>query len=131
MATVTNAAVLGNQVLLAAGQTQSQTVNLTGLHALGNNFCAQHLIVMINIATYTAGDLAVTISGVSASAYTWTILSVSSLASAATTVLQVGPGLTNASNATEAAILPSEIQIAAALTSTPNMVYGIDYYLGQ
>lgn len=130
MATVTNAAALGNQVLLAAGQTATQTVNLTGVHALGNTLVGRKLVVVVNISVFTSGTLTVAINGVSASAYSYAILTSAALGAAATTPVQVGPGLPATANVSANAVLPSQVQVVATVSGGGSLTYGIDYFLG-
>lgn len=130
MATVTNASALGNQTLLAAGQTATQTVNLTGLHAVGNNFAAHYLVLVVNISAFTSGTLTVATSGVSAAAYTNTLLTSAALGAAATTALQMGPSLPATANLSANVVLPSQVQVVATVSGGGSLTYGIDYFLG-
>ena len=128
MATVTQPGYLGNQVLLAAGQGATQTVTLNGLHEVGNGIPARSLILVINISAYTSGSLTVAVSGVTASAYTYSILTSAALAAAATTTMSMAPSLTTASNTVANVVIPASVQVVA--TYTGSLTYGIDYILG-
>lgn len=130
MASVSNLAIVGNQVLLPAGQTATQTVTLTGLHSIGNNQCAEVMTVVINISAFTSGTLTVAVSGVTATAYTYSILSSAALAAAATTALQIAPSLTAATNLAANAIVPGSVQVVATVSGGASLTYGIDYFLG-
>lgn len=130
MAVVTQAGYLGNQQLLAGGQNATQTVNLTGLTGMGNSLPARYLYLWVNISSFTSGTLTVVVNNISTNAYVGALLTSAALGAAATTGLQVGPGLATTTNLSANAVLASQVQIVATVSGGGSLVYGIDYYLG-
>lgn len=108
---------------LAAGQTATQSnVALT-------NYNAAELLVVINISAFTSGTLTVAVSGTTSSSYSIPLLTSAALGAAATTVLQIGPGLPTTANLSANMPLPRNLLLTATVSGGGSLTYGIDYVL--
>lgn len=85
------------------------------------------LVLVIDATAVTATPaLTVSILGVDrASGKTYTILASTAIATAVTTVLRVGPGLTAAANLVASDVLPPVIRISAAHGDSDSITYSI------
>lgn len=91
------------------------------------NYNARSLAVILNVTTATVATLLLTISGSSASGYTYTILTGASIVTTGTTVYRVGPGLTAVTNLTANDFVPRNLLVTVTITGT--VAYGVDYEL--
>lgn len=85
------------------------------------------LIVVIDATAVTATPaLTVTVSGVDRlSGKVFTLLASTAIATAVTTVLQIGPGLTTAANLVANSLLPPIIRVTAAHGDADSITYSI------
>lgn len=91
------------------------------------NYNARSLAVILNVTTATTATLALTISGTSASGYTYTILTGASVVTTGTNIYRVGPGLTAVTNLTVNDFVPRNLLVTVTITGT--VAYGVDYEL--
>lgn len=91
------------------------------------NYNARSLAVILNVTTATVATLLLTISGSSASGYTYAILTGASIVTTGTTVYRVGPGLTAVTNLTANDFVPRNLLVTVTITGT--VAYGVDYEL--
>lgn len=109
------------QALIAAGTASTQSNKAI------TNYNARSLAVIINVTVATVATLVLTITGTTASGYTYTILTGASLVSTGTTVYRVAPGLTAVTNLTASDLVPRNILVTVTITGT--VAYGVDYEL--
>lgn len=88
---------------------------------------AKALFIVIDITAVTATPaVTVTVSGYDpVSGKTWTLLASAALATQATTVLQIGPGVTAATNLAANSYIPDMIQVAPTHGDSDSATYSI------
>lgn len=107
--------------VIAAGATGSNAgVSLT-------TYNAAKAAIIVNIASATAATLTVAINGITASGFSYPILTSTALAAVATTPLRIFPGSTPTANSVANDMVPRTLQIVTTVTGT--ISYGIDYEL--
>lgn len=107
--------------LIAAGTASTQSNKQI------TNYNARSLAVILNVTTATTATLALTITGSSASGYTYTILTGASVVTTGTNIYRVGPGLTAVTNLTVNDFVPRNLLVTVTITGT--VAYGVDYEL--
>lgn len=107
--------------LIAAGTASTQTNKAI------TNYNARSLAVILNVTVATVATLVLTITGTTASGYTYTILTGASLVTTGTTVYRVAPGLTAVTNLTASDLVPRNVLVTVTITGT--VAYGVDYEL--
>lgn len=107
--------------LIAAGTANTQTNKAI------TNYNARSLAVILNVTVATVATLVLTITGTTASGYTYTILTGASLVTTGTTVYRVAPGLTAVTNLTASDLVPRNVLVTVTITGT--VAYGVDYEL--
>lgn len=107
--------------VIAAGATSTNA----GVSLITYN--ASKAVIIVNIASATAATLTVQINGITASGYSYPILTSTALATVAVTPLRIFPGGTPTANSVANDMIPRTLQIATTVTGT--ISYGIDYEL--
>jgi hypothetical protein len=116
--------IVGGQggVAVAAGTAATSDVTLTDV-------AGRSLVVVLSTTTASGGNtVQVTINAVTASGYTYPLVTGVAVATVATTLYRIGPGLTAVANLTVSDVLPRKIQIVSTVVGT--VAYGIDYFVG-
>jgi hypothetical protein len=92
---------------------------------------AKALFIVIDITAVTATPaVTVTVSGVdSLSGKVWTLLASAALATVSTTVLQIGPGVTAATNLAANAYIPDFVRVAPTHGDSDSATYTITAHL--
>ena|SRR5271166_2047592 len=105
--------------LIPAGTTTTQTNIPLG--------CSSSKYVAI-VTKVTAGtSVTITISGITASGFTYVLLTSAAVASGTTIEIQVGPNLPVTANVSANAILPPNLLITATVNTSAT--FGVDYIL--
>lgn len=108
-------------VFASAARTATPTAVRVSTH-----FAERLLLITDVSAINLTPSITVTISGVDpVSGSTYTILSSAAISTVSTNVLQVGPYLTAAANASEDAVLPLEVEISVAHGDADSITYSI------
>lgn len=84
-------------------------------------------VIILNIASYTSGSLTVTVSGVTAQGFVYTLLASAAVSATGQTVLRIFPGATPSANAVANDAIPRVMRIAVSGTFVAT--YGLDYQL--
>lgn len=108
------------EIFPAAARTTAQTgTDLTNMAHCG-------VKVVVDVTTYTAGSLTVTIQGKDrASGKYYTLLASAALAATGTTVYTVYPALTAAANVTASDVLPESWRVITAVGGSQSITYSV------
>lgn len=110
----------GAGVLLAAGQSATETAQLTGLGA-------ERLVLVLDVAAIT-GSVTLTVAGITPSGYPYPLLNGLAIAAPGVTPYRIGPALTPSLNAVANDVVPSVVAVTATVAGSAT--YGVDFVVG-
>lgn len=113
--------VVPSGVLVAAGATTTQTVQLSSISFT-------RLVVVLSI-TGGAGSVQLVISGISPSGYVYPLLNPTAVSGVGVTPYRIGAALTPSPGAVANDVVPDLVRVAATVVGT--VTYGIDYLGGK
>lgn len=121
----------GGYVAVLPSAARTGTPNTQTIYTTGSGRYAQGLYVVVDMTVFTStGTLTVLVEGYDpVSLKTWTLLSSTALAAAATTVLRVDPNLTASANLIAKDMVPPVLKFTATHGNGVSLTYSISAML--